>query len=219
MRIIDTFMLRDELDMLEGRLAELDGLVASHVLVESPVDHRGNPKPLWFMENRERFAPWKDRIIHVVAEPPAGTDPWVREHAQRTAIWPALDEAGDDDVILLCDVDEFPPPEAFTRLPEPAFAHEQRLNMYAVDWEYPDTQLCSVSVRAGWARRVRGCPRGCGVAACATAIRDYRDSYPRLQGGRHIKFKLSPTRSNRPASFSGSTACWIRRTTPTQSPA
>lgn len=183
-------MLRDELSMLEVRLREYEGKpVYRHIVVEARITHRGDPKPLHYAENKERFSAWADRIIHVIAELPEDPNPWIREHAQRTAMWPALDKAGvdPDDVILFCDVDEFPAGEAFTRLPEPAFAHEQDLLMYGVDWLYPEPQLCSVSARAGWARQPRWCPH-CGRdrPGCATAVRDYRNDYPRLRGGKHI---------------------------------
>ena len=45
-------MFRDELDMLECRLRELEDVVYRHVLVEAPVTHRGDPKPLYYAENR-----------------------------------------------------------------------------------------------------------------------------------------------------------------------
>lgn len=184
----DTLMLRDELDMLEVRLTEAEGWpVRKHILVEAGFDHRGNPKPLHYAESGSRFAAWSDRIIHVVADLPDTPDPWLREHSQRTAIWQALDGAGaqPDDVVLLADVDEFPPVEAFVRLPEPAFAHEQALSMYAVDWEHPGRHLCSVTARLGWARSFTDCGR-CRQPGCATMPRDARERYPRLHGGRHI---------------------------------
>lgn len=182
-------MLRDELDMLECRLRELDGSpVYRHVLVESPVTHRGVPKPLYYADNRERFAPWADRIIHVIAQPPDPVPPscpgcgrgepaWVLEHAQRNHVWPALEQAGaqPEDVVLLCDVDEFPPAEAFTRLPEPVLACRQNLCMYAADWLYPQQMLCSVTARFGWARD-----------RDASAVRDSREHWPSVNGGWHI---------------------------------
>ena len=74
----DCFMFRDELDMLEMRLHGLDGKVcdAWHVIVESPRTHRGIAKPLVFQENLDRFKPWLDRILHVIAEPEPGLQPW-----------------------------------------------------------------------------------------------------------------------------------------------
>ena len=68
-RIFDSFMFGRELDMLECRLVELEPVKnLVHVIVEARVDHQDHPKPLYFAEHRERFAPWADRIVHVVAD-------------------------------------------------------------------------------------------------------------------------------------------------------
>ena len=106
-RVWDSFLFCDELDLLEARLTELDDAVYRHVLVEAPVTHQGDPKPLRFQENRDRFAPWKDKIIHVVANLPDGT-PKERENAQREAAWQGLGAYRPGDILLHGDVDEIP---------------------------------------------------------------------------------------------------------------
>jgi hypothetical protein len=175
-RLWDTFMLRDGLDMLECRLRELDDSpVYRHFLVESPLTHRGVPKPLHYADNRERFAPWADRIVHVVAALDADAGAWEREHAQRYAIWAALEDAADDDIVILADVDEIPSPQALEAVPAPVLGFRQRLCMYAADWEYPERMLCSVSARLGY---VRG--------KDASAVRDSRERWPEVPGGWHL---------------------------------
>lgn len=188
----DTVMFRggfDELAMLEIRLAEFEKHdIAGHVIVEARMDHQGHPKPLWYAENKERFAAWAGRIVHVIAEIPDLPDScpwcyrngsaWAREHYQRACIWPAIEKAGatDSDVVNLSDLDEFPPCAAFTMMPEPSLAHQQKLCMYAVDWLYPHSPTpCSVTVRYGWAK-----------GRDATAIRDARYGMPSITGGFHI---------------------------------
>jgi hypothetical protein len=106
-------MLRDdsEFDLLECRLVQSEDLpVYRHVLVEAPLDHRGHPKPLYYAENRSRFAAWEDRIVHIVAEdlPTAeqAADPWVREAAQRDATAAALGGVTGDDWLIIADLDE-----------------------------------------------------------------------------------------------------------------
>lgn len=109
MRIWDTFLFRDELDLLECRLVQMENWpVWRHVLVESPLDHRGRPKPLHYYNNRERFAPWKERIVHVVADLPVDADPMDREAAQRDAIAGGMGDAEPGDWVILADVDEIP---------------------------------------------------------------------------------------------------------------
>jgi len=42
--------------------------VDKFILVESEMTHSGKPKELLFDKQRESFAPWLDKIIHVVME-------------------------------------------------------------------------------------------------------------------------------------------------------
>ena len=64
--IYDGFHFFNELDILEIRLNTLKNVVDKFVLVEAENDHRNKPKPLWYAENKDRFAEFEDRIIHVV---------------------------------------------------------------------------------------------------------------------------------------------------------
>lgn len=116
--IVDAFPFFNELDLLEIRLNVLKGAVDRWVLVEADRTFQGDPKPLHFLENRQRFAPFLDRIEHVVVtDIPDGPDPWEREAHQRNAILRGL-TAAPDDVVLIGDVDEIPRPELIpTSLP------------------------------------------------------------------------------------------------------
>lgn len=177
MRLYDCVMLHDELDMLELRLRELDGLADYHVITESPVTHRGAPKPLHYQASAERFSKWAGRIVHVVADLPDSPDPWVREHAQRDAALSALQDAADDDLVLIADIDEIPSPAALEARPEHAAALSMRMAMYAVDWEYPQRHLCSVLARLGECRKAGG----------LGTVRDGRYQMPVIgDGGWHL---------------------------------
>lgn len=158
-RIWDTFMFRDELDILECRLVQFEKYpVYRHVLVEAPVDHRGHPKPLVYMENRERFAPWRDKIIHVVADgladmgvvSDAREAAWEREGAQRNAIGIALDGADPDDRLILADVDEIPNAAAIQAVlnGQTGIVFEMACCIFAVDWLWQQLKTSPV-VRAG----------------------------------------------------------------------
>ncbi len=62
--IVDTFPFRDEFDLLECRLTELQDVPdLVHVAVEADVDHQDHPKPYLLSENLDRFAPWKERLV------------------------------------------------------------------------------------------------------------------------------------------------------------
>ena len=118
--IYDCFSFFNELDLLEIRLNTLDRAVDKFILAESPLTHTGNPKPLYYAENKDRFAKFNDRIIHVVVDdfPEMPTDmpvrekAWTRENWQRNAIVRGLPRGvKDDDILLISDLDEIPNPE------------------------------------------------------------------------------------------------------------
>ena len=70
--IYDTFLFFNEFDLLDIRLHELDAVADKFVLVEATRTHSDQPKPLYYAENRERYAAFHDKIIHVVVERYAG---------------------------------------------------------------------------------------------------------------------------------------------------
>jgi len=150
--IFDTFPFHDELDMLECRLTELEGIKnLVHVLVEADVTHQDKPKPYYYADNIDRFEKWRHRIISVkatgmptIADDP---DPWSRETAQREYTMLGLGTARDQDVILHGDVDEIPR-ALFARNCRPGLgmvAFGQRGHFWAVDWLYPPVWLGTVA--------------------------------------------------------------------------
>jgi hypothetical protein len=180
--IFDVFMLRNELDMLEARLDYFEKYpYVLHVLVEAPVTHRGWPKPLNFSENKERFKKWEYRLLPLVCEStePVGMSAWQREHIQRDYAQGCISPTAQD-TVLISDVDEFPSEEfMYSGLPNvktPRVTLNQKLNMYAVDWEVPVEHACQVAVT------------GDELAGTSlSSLRDGRLSYPRYDGGgRHI---------------------------------
>ena len=145
-KIIDAFPFNNELDILEMRLTELQEAVDRFVIVEAAVDHQGHPKPLFYQENKERFAQWADKIVAVearnmpsVADNP---DPWAREHWQREGIGAALVKIGVEphDIVIQSDVDEIPR-ALHARNVRPGggmVVFGQRLHCFAVDWLHPE---------------------------------------------------------------------------------
>lgn len=187
MRVFDAFMFGGELDMLELRLTELDtSNVYRHILVEAPWDHHGRRKPLHYAENRERFAPWASRIVHVALPFEDGwqVHPWAREHIQRGWTWEGLGKAGatQNDAVLICDVDEIPSAAALACRPDPFINLKMRLHPYAVDWLADVPWQGAVAARAG-------------SIACFTTARDRRAAYPVLEdGGWHFTWLGGPAR-------------------------
>lgn len=64
MKVIDSFIFFNELDVLEIRLNELYDTVDYFILHESPLTHTGLPKPLYFEENKGRFRKFENKIIY-----------------------------------------------------------------------------------------------------------------------------------------------------------
>ena len=121
--IYDCFSFFNELDLLEIRLNTLDKVVDKFILAESPLTHSGSSKPLYYAENKERFAKFNDRITHIVVEDfPSfdGASPremaWIRENWQRNAVMRGIPhDARDNDYIMISDLDEIPSPDAVTK--------------------------------------------------------------------------------------------------------
>jgi hypothetical protein len=184
-------MFRDELDMLQMKLEELEPYGTRTVLVESPVTHRGVPKSLYYQDNAERFAKWSDSIHHVIADLPDAENPWVREHAQRNAAWLVIDaNAGPGDTVLITDLDEIPSFLLMHWREATVFRYtvvsaRMKTCLFAVDWMAPDEMLPPTCVAAtvSWLRARAA--EGKGLAE----VRDRRGDYFELRdGGWHFSW-------------------------------
>lgn len=129
MAVWDCFMFSNELLVLEVRFHELYEHVDRFVLVEATRAFNGRPKPLVFGENRERFRPFLDKVVHVVVEdlPPLRGDAWELENFQRNAILRGLQDAAPDDLIMVSDADEIPRASSIARFVGPLAVIENRL--------------------------------------------------------------------------------------------
>lgn len=137
--IADTFMIAAELDMLECRLVELDGVVDRFVAVEADVDHQGHPKPYHLTDNLARFHRWADKLVVIRASGlPATADHWDREHAQREWVRHGVADLPGDTIILHGDVDEIPTVTwARNVRPRSFVVAGQKFHPFAVDWLHP----------------------------------------------------------------------------------
>ena len=129
MKIIDSFIFYNELDLLFYRLSILDEYVETFILVESTHTFSGHPKPLFYNENKERFSKFNHKIIHVIVSDFPYKFPninynhqqqWENEYYQRNSIKIGLDRTIntllDDDILLTSDVDEIPNPNILIQL-------------------------------------------------------------------------------------------------------
>jgi beta-1,4-mannosyl-glycoprotein beta-1,4-N-acetylglucosaminyltransferase len=110
MKIIDTFLFYNELNMLKFRLTELNEYVDYFVIVEMTKTFAGNDKELYYELNKEEFSEFNHKIVHIVVTPPENMSAWENEFFQRNSIMDGLKkiELSDDDVILIHDTDEIP---------------------------------------------------------------------------------------------------------------
>ncbi len=125
MKIFDCFMFFDENVILDVRLNILNQFVDYFVIVESRYNHNGREKNLNFDINK--YKNFKDKIIYVIHENVPKEIKRInnhdsdheknakyifnaafRENDQRNSIINGLNKAGEDDIILISDVDEIP---------------------------------------------------------------------------------------------------------------
>lgn len=153
MKIVDCFTFYNELNMLKFRLEYLYDTVDHFVLVEAIVTHAGNPKPLFFEENKHMFSKYLDKIIHIVVtdmpKPPilkllkiTNTNlNWEREKYQRICISRGIErlQLKDDDRILISDLDEIPN-RTILKLPYESDAYSLKQDLYYYTLNYKATE-------------------------------------------------------------------------------
>ena len=128
MKIVDCFIFYNELDMLKFRLEYLYDTVDHFVLVEMYKTHSGNLKPYYFNENKDKFAKYLDKIVHIMVDNDyvqhvqpnlkfglkkkisTTSSNIEREMHHRNCIRSGLDKLvlNDNDIIIISDLDEIP---------------------------------------------------------------------------------------------------------------
>jgi len=109
MKVYDCFTFFNELDLLEVRLNELDSIVDYFVIVEGTRTFQNNPKPMYYLDNIDRFAKFTHKIIRVeVSEDQYGANPWDNENKSWNSISKGLHQANDGDIIMISALDEIP---------------------------------------------------------------------------------------------------------------
>lgn len=109
--IYDCFQFFNELDMLKIRLNVMSPIVDKFVISEATETFSGLKKPLYYEENKEMFAEFADKIIHVVVDDTPEGDTHDRDTFQKNAVTRGLKDCTDEDIIIFSDLDEIPNPE------------------------------------------------------------------------------------------------------------
>ena len=152
MKIIDSFIFYNELDLLYYRLSILDEYVDKFILVESTRTFTGHSKPLFYLENKNKFEKFNDKIIHIIVNDMPYKYPninynlnhqWENEYHQRNCIKRGIDYlinqnfVKDEDIILTADVDEIPNPNILINAKNNTLRfNNNTLNRLALDMYY-----------------------------------------------------------------------------------
>ena len=142
MKIFDCFIFNHELELLEIRLNILNDYVDKFIITEGDMTFSGLPKESHFLNNKEGFAKWEDKIILNQINIPECESPWHREIYSRNAMV-NLDIFNDDDLIIMSDGDEIPNPEILEQASEwvsddTHFTFEQSCYAYWMNNLYSD---------------------------------------------------------------------------------
>jgi len=113
MAIYDCFQYFNEEHIAELRFNILNEKVDYFVIVESTVNHQGQPKKLSF--NINNYKKFKDKIKYIIVDDTPekikksheGGESLVEQH-QRNSLMRVINGAHDNDLIILSDVDEIP---------------------------------------------------------------------------------------------------------------
>lgn len=125
--IYDAFTFFNELDLLELRLSILDPYVDRFILVESEQTFMGQEKLLYYAENKDRFAKWNDKIIHVIAPNiEIKSVPFERHWLCYALIESILQTIGNpEDIAFMSDLDEIWNPDVLEQIDNNSHSLEQ----------------------------------------------------------------------------------------------
>lgn len=182
-QVLDCFTFYNEIDLLEIRLHHLWEFVDFFVLVEATTTHSGNPKPLYYEENKSRFQWAKEKIIHVKAELPSRGTRWARENLQRQFVLHGLTETDRGDFVIIGDCDEIPSrwaANAIRSIGREIYGLQQKVCGWYVNWHDP---------RREWVGSVVTRMANLWETKSPQYLRDNRFLFPRIpNGGCHFTF-------------------------------
>ena len=157
MNIYDCFQYFDEDLLLDIRLNTLNQHVKKFIITEATYTHNGTKKKLNF--NINNFRKFKDKINYIVVDKPPSTiidlvdnepenkkgeklilNGMARDYFQRENLSRGLNNADEDDMILISDLDEIPNLSKlnFSTIKNKIIVFEQRMFYYKLNLLYED---------------------------------------------------------------------------------
>ncbi len=149
--VYDCIPFFNELDILKLRLHILDPIVDKFIIEEATVTFSGEPKELCFEKNKAMFQQFLPKIEYIVVEDsPKEASTHERDKFQKNALVKGLAGAGDEDVIILSDVDEIPSPRALETIiadfdPDKVYHLAQRMFYCFINMEEVSGNLLSIT--------------------------------------------------------------------------
>ena len=160
MKIIDSFIFYNEIEMLNYRLSILDEHVDYFIIVESNYSFSGNKKDLYYEKNKHLFSKFNNKIIHIILDDLPYKQPninyklnqqWINESFSRNGIAQGINKLHleDDDIILTSDLDEIPNPNILIKIKNNTLEYDKNnLNRLACDMYYYN--LNTLIGRSSW---------------------------------------------------------------------
>jgi hypothetical protein len=136
--IIDAFCFFNELDLLELRLEILGPYTDKFILVESRETFSGIPKPLYYEENKEKFAKWQDKIIHIIVPNLALMNPdrlFERHWYAYELIEEKLQDFDPETIVFSSDLDEVWNPEILKKFEDGTYPLDKEIYTLSL-WNY-----------------------------------------------------------------------------------
>ena len=146
MKIIDAFTYYNNIDILKMRLALHYDFVDEFYICEADHTYSGKPKDFNLEKQFHEIAPWADKINYIKYNADlTGLDfsipykdeilnlanpAWIMEFNQRNELKKHIKNFGDNDIIAICDIDEFISHDVFNFLrTQPLGPDQIRLNL------------------------------------------------------------------------------------------
>ena len=189
MKIYDSFLFFNELELLEIRLNELYEVVDNFIIVECTKTHQNKNKPLYYYDNKDRFSKFSDKIVHYVFNPTSYPYGWYIENEQRNQIKNANFTMTEGDILLLSDADKILKAEAIKFIRDnPSYFNQPATSIMQMSYGYINTVIVEPRDCKGWRGTVI-VPYSVYNSFSLNDIRLQKDSLPRLENaGWHFSF-------------------------------